>query len=637
MKKVLNKSLALLMILSMLLSMLGTLSVSAEVSGLTVVASADFNNATTALGSYTGVEFKHTASMSVSEAPVIEENNNPYYGKQIKYSQGVLHSKNFQWMEFEFDNPITIGDSASENSYADISFDTKLENSDTGINFELGSSNYARNEYMYRLYRRNTLTSTSSAAVTHETDVYLTELDYQNVRIRVDLKNKTVIEIYVDDVLAADLSSSPIQLNRTDGKSTIDICRISSASPGKAGELYVDNFSVVTYISADGTSPIANKSALRKKLAEFAGMDLSGTAKATLDSAVAVALNPIATQTAVNEAITSLENINTAGITALVALADFNNATTPEGSYTGVRFKYSPNGADRGAPVIDENGNPYYGKQLKYSQTAADSSTNFQWMEFQLDTPVGIGDNASENSYAEFSADMKIENASTGIYFEFGASGYASGKHMYRLNRADALNSHNGASTTHTTNVSIDKDKYKNIRVRVDLKNECVVGIYVDDVLAVDLSSTPFPLANTTGKTIDIFRICIGNAKKVGDLYIDNFAAVTYKSVDGTSPIASKAVLRNKIAEVDEYILSSANEQILAEAVATAINPVATQAEVDAAVTALNGISAAGGAKIIAFEDFEGGAAESYADFTYATTKNPEYATIKTVTDANPV
>ena len=340
MKKMLNKSMSFCIILSILISMFGTVSVYAEELGATVVASADFDDATTATGKYNGVEFKHTAAGSVSGAPIIAESDNPYYGEQVKYTQSAGSSTNYQWMEFKLDSPIGIGDSASENTYAEFSYDVKLENSNTGINFEFGYDGFVSGKHMYRLNISQTggVTSTGAGSATAHTTASAkgTITEYHNIRVRANLKNKTIVGIYVDDTLI-DLSNAPVSWVNTDGRTTIDIFRIFLGRANRAGDLSIDNVSVVTYTSSDGTSPLANKANLRLLINEVAKQNPEGEGRENLLAAAEVAKNPIATQEQVDEAY---ENISGTDVPEPEGNLPFSVRETFEGM-TAEEFKNS--------------------------------------------------------------------------------------------------------------------------------------------------------------------------------------------------------------------------------------------------------------------------------------------------------
>ena len=202
--------------------------------------------------------------------------------------------------------------------------------------------------------------------------------------------------------------------------------------------------------------------------------------------------------------------------------ADFDDATTAEGTHNGIALEHkSEAGATKdGAPVIVENPIPYYGAMLKYTQS---SPGRLQRMVFTLDEPIAIGENAPENSYAEFSYDLKLENKTTGVTFDFGG-----GLYMLNLNALGQLIGNN--TTTHATIASGTNNVFNNIRVRVDLDAKTVVGIYANDKLVADLSEAPLAWAETTAETINQFRLWIGKGSVTDTLYLDNVNVVTYTS-----------------------------------------------------------------------------------------------------------
>ncbi len=264
------------------------------------------------------------------------------------------------------------------------------------------------------------------------------------------------------------------------------------------------------------------------------------------------------------------------------ASADFDDVTTVEETHNGMKFQHKPKsgGIKDGAPVIDENPIPYYGAMLKYAQN---KPGNLQRMVFTLDEPIAIGANAPENSYAEFSYDLKLENGTTGVLFDFG------GSYNLNLNALGNLISNN--TITHATITTGTNKVFNNVRIRVDLDAKTVVGIYVNDELVADLSEEPLVCAETTAETFNQFRIYIGKGSVADTLYIDNVNVVTYTSEDGTSPIASKAVLKSVLDKIDVTSLTDVQKSVFDNAVLIAKNPIAIQSEVDGVVEELKAFS----------------------------------------------
>ncbi len=590
MKKLFNKSIAMLMALSMLLGTFGTMSGFAQNIDANY-AKADFDAVTSAEGTHNGMALEHKpeAGKTKDGAPVIVENPIPYYGAMLKYAQSS--PGNLQRMVFTLDEPIAIGVNASENSYAEFSYDIKLENKTTGVTFDFGGGLYILNlNALGQLIGNNTTTHATIASGTNKV--------FNNIRVRVDLDAKTVVGIYANDELVADLSEEPLAWKETTAE-TINQFRFWIGKGSVTDTLYLDNVNVVTYTSEDGTSPIANKASLRAELDKFTRVGLSGSAKVTFDNAVALAKNPIASQSDVDAIVAALGNINPSEFPVIVASATFDNcdATTVVGTHNGMKLQHiaGSGGTTAGAPVIVENSVPYYGAMLTYAQS---KPASVQRMVFTLDTPIEIGENAPENSYAEFAYDLKLENGTTGVLFDFGGSLY-----NLNLNGSGALISNN--TTTHATIASGTNKVFNNIRVRVDLDAKTVVGIYANDELVADLSQEPLACAEATAESINQFRIYIAKAAVNDTLYLDNVNVVTYTSEDGTSPIANKTALR---AELDEFIgadLSESAKVIFDNAVALAKNPAASQSDVDAMVVALENINPSGLPKVVASATFD--------------------------------
>jgi len=572
MKTILNKTVALFTVISIFLGMLCVVGVSAEVSELTVVASADFDNATTALGSYTGVEFKHTANGAVSGEPVIYESSNPYNGKQMKYTQAVLGSTNYQWMEFKLDSPIGIGDNASENSYAEISCDMKLENSNTGINFEFGSEGYLSGKQMYRfnIGQAGGVTSTGAGSATAHTTSSATGTIsiYHNIRIRMDLKNKTVVGIYVDDDLI-DLSDAPIGWTNADGKTTIDILRIYMGRANRAGDLSIDNVNVVTYTSSDGTSPIANKANLRLRIEELAMQNSEGSQKEKLLAAAQVAKNPIATQVQVDEAYESLgETVEPETKEGFTLKETFESQL--EESVFDVGY---------GAGIVEYENyeEAAYGQGSLKLKTDASLKNVSQYVDFGFGKKGVRCSNEDPNCYVEFGIDfasynMSLYNKNVFVYFRETDSNknlsnlYITGGTGIRIS---------GIPSGEVTLGSIEEpEKMKNIRVIMQMTDsegnasQNITAVYADDVLLPG----NYPIPMTQLQSFDKVRVMISDVKdsdfgldKEWGTNIDNITVTKFYSPKGKSNIHTAGELVSLMRSYDTEALANYKDKIYTE------------------------------------------------------------------------
>ena len=275
------------------------------------------------------------------------------------------------------------------------------------------------------------------------------------------------------------------------------------------------------------------------------------------------------------------------------AKADFDGASAPEGTYQGMTFAYKISKGNKiGKLSLSKSDVPYYGTMLRFDQTGSNASNdNLQFMTFTLDEGIPYGENAPANTYAEFSADVKLQNRKTGVNIELSNSTMGMTAYTYRLNiRANGELFSNNVSTG-VFAPSGTNSVVNNLRIRMDLNKKAVVGIYVDDELVVDSFTSPLPTNAVTYDKIDVVKICIGNKTSTDSLYVDNVNVVTYTSDDGTTPIGSKAELKSKLDEIDTSSLTDEQKSVFDEAVLMAKNPIATQEEIDAMVLALNAFS----------------------------------------------
>lgn len=641
MKKLFNKSIAMLMALSMLLGTVSAMSVFAQNNAN--YAKADFDNATVAEGAYEGMTFAHEISKgNKNGTPSLAKSDVPYYGTMLKFDQvaSTASSDNLQFMAFTLDEGIVIGENAPENSYAEFSADVKLQNKKTGINFEIRNKEQAATAYIYRLNIRANGDLYSNNISNGVAAPSGTNAEFNNLRFRIDLKNKTVVGIYVDDVLLVDLSEAPIALN-SGTYETLDVFKICIGSKDKTDTLYIDNVNVVTYTSEDGTSKVANKTALRAKLAEFAGVGLIGSAKVTFDNAVALAKNPAATQAEVDDAVAALGNMNTEGLPEIAVSETFSNGIST--TYDDFTISYN-NYSKEGTASVISDANPAFGNMYAFAQKkdlAKPSPVNFV-----MTNPIDYSE-AVDGQFAEFTFDIRvdIEKGSTQQVRLLQGSTVAS--HMnVALDHIRIGTSYADATVCTYANNGLENGYNRNVKVIMDLKNNVVKALYVDDVRMKSDSTgeylTDVPMGPAT--KIDTIEYRWGSASHgVGSngytFAVDNVELVSYIAKEGASPIASKKALRDKIGEIYTYAFNAEDTVKFNNALEVANNPVATAEDVTNALASLNTIKLTN-TKVLAAEDFEGGADGDYADFTYTTTYNSSAAkteTILTANDANPI
>jgi len=601
MKKELKQSLALLVILSMLLSMLGGLNVFAETSETLVVdVSETFDDGVQS--SYDDINITYNSKGKAGTASVLE-NGNPAYGKMFAFAQTAYTNKNDNSIvNVNLNNPVD-GASATENQYTELSVDLDVDITGSNQRIDIISHNA---DGTACTAARITVTHTYigiAAGATYVAEGAANSCSYstlgfeegydRNIRVVLDFKNKKVKALYVDDVKAI------CAVNKT-AIADVDIPLLNSIdtvnfswgngihSVGPGGYTFaIDNLNIVTYTSADGTSPLANKAALREKLAEFTGMDLSGAAKTTLDSAVAVAVNPIATQTAVNEAITALENINTAGVPAVVAFEDFEGGA--DGVYNNFSYATTKNASYATIKTIP-NSNPVLNKAFGLLQASTGAKANTVIGTFTLKDTLDYS-NATEGQYAEISFDLRTQVESSTLAMAM----YDSNGTLLGQVNVGAADIRTGVGYTADTDkvgtyaqAGLSEGYDKNIRLIVDLKNHQTDAIYVDGVRILDSTDAHNPITNidfaeSTVNNIAQLRFNWCNGNNTGDEYtflIDNLRVMTYNT---TSPENNKAMLIKSI----KMNYGTADATALANAVSVYKNIFATETEIEAAAKSL--------------------------------------------------
>ena len=208
MKKVLNKSLALLMILSMLISMLGGLNVFAETSETLVVdVSETFDDGVQS--SYDDINITYNSKGKEGTASVLE-NGNPAYGKMFAFAQKAYTDKNHNSIvNVNLKNPVD-GASATENQYTELSVDLDVDI--TGSNQRIDIISHKADGTACTA-ARITVTHTYigiAAGATYVAEGAANSCSYstlgfeegydRNIRVVLDFKNKKVKALYVDDV-----------------------------------------------------------------------------------------------------------------------------------------------------------------------------------------------------------------------------------------------------------------------------------------------------------------------------------------------------------------------------------------------------------------------------------------------------
>lgn len=592
-----NKSMSTLIAVVLTLGFFGNFSVFAETSSVSY-SSVSFDSYDYATGDFGSISVVHNPRRGENTkigSPVIELSNNPYYEKMFSYTQAASSNSDYlQYIDFSLKTPVKFGEDVAQNTYAEFTADVQLESGKTGITFEFGESGYTYNSQLYRLNFNNKGIATSygadSRAEAHTPASAGTNKTMQNIKIRTDLYNKTVIAVYVDDILVGDMSENPLRWSNVDKSTQIDVFRIYI---GKTVDdtLNIDNVSVVTYNSSNGTSPISTKALLRSKISEMYKFVLDTENSAKFDEAVEIVKNPLATPPEVSSALAALNNITSEA--KLVAHEDFENGAN--GNYAD--FTYSTTYKDSAAATetiktaVDQN--PIINNMYSLLQGAQEGDANVQKSKypianFTLDEMIDYS-TAEEGTYAEISFDVKLDvSSSTLACVIYDSDGNDIGQINIGNDRARIGVGYvdNDVQVGIYETVGLTDGFDKNIKLVLDLHNKCIASVYTDGVRLLDSTVQKNPIKNIAfandalANNISKLAFNWGNgahtqSSKGYTFALDNIRVMTYS---GNSPEADKSALLKAIN--NDYATTDA--AVIKNAVTVYKNILATQEEVDA-------------------------------------------------------
>ena len=603
-KKFGKKALSLLVCAVFALTSFGVAAVFAD--GITVVADEDFSSddsySTVALETINDLSTGSNGSVSFPENP------SPLYGKVFQFSQ-----PNGQRNElcFKLNNPITLSDK-TDSDYAEISYD-------------MSNSSKTRTGNMWLRDGRNanvvinaTIDKNGTAAVGGKT-VATGAKGMHNIRIQLNLGSKKITRVWFDGVLS-DVVSDIAFTNQKD----INYIQFGFGRKSDSDSvMQFDNVSIVTYRSEDGTSPIADRAALRAKIGDAVALAANPPETATEEQIAAL-------NTAINAAAAAHRNITAAQTDIDAALENLQSAMdecgklppredSPFSLYEG--FDDGPDGDFAMVPTVGTaetaafDSKQYGGTAFRF--TADDTAVNKgQYAEFAFADNAVDFNNENPDCYVETTVDFSTFNLSAyskGYYFQLMDSHTAAVLADIYVVKGINININRkvgGNTVTTLLKSGIDPSVMQSLRIVMRVTDEsgaksaCITGIYINGVLADAEGGSLYPLA-VEGTGYDTVRMRVSNVKDADNgqqmeygFYADNLSVTKYYAHDGEIPV-TKGKLAEKLRLFDTLreanaasgaYNSAANEKALAaieKQSAVLADKSATADDISAAVTEL--------------------------------------------------
>ena len=339
----------------------------------------------------------------------------------------------------------------------------------------------------------------------------------------------------------------------------------------KNGEYWLglDNFIVASYSSADGTSPLADKAALKTAIQSV--MTTLAAKEHLLETEEVIEY-----ENKINNLMTVYENasadkatIQTATGTAAAIQEEIESVTEetlkPEVADDTFQIVFSKNfnasttvpaGITNTGDTLSINGSQFAGQSYLgnyLNLTGSSSAYAALTMAFDAIKPEGA------NKYAEIAFDMFAEGQKTaGSHLTIRLSNKV--KSLYYANGGGLFIGENANGSKLATTSALDSENWKNYRIIMHLtdasgnKVNKIVGIYENGVNITEEVECPFDESYAT-----LSQITMQLSKKAGSyaLGLDNVCVASYVSADGTSPMANRSYLRIEGEKVLQTLKSS--------------------------------------------------------------------------------
>lgn len=503
------------------------------------------------------------------------EKDNPIYGNMFAFAQTAQAERyKDSIVTFGLKNPIDYSE-ATDGQFVEFSFDLDVDISGSTQQIVLLSGT----SVVSRLTVSDTYIGVGATYVGKEhaqsciyTDLGITDGYDKNITLILDLKNKKVQALYVNGVQAIASNGNKTAITGVAMGTADKIDSISfnwgNSKNGVGSNGYtfaIDNINIIAYTSADGTSPLADKSDLRELITEMyniSGLDPIAEAnlEAALQDATETYFDLYATQQEVNEAYEALDRS-----TSQRQNESFTLRENFEGDLSQSAFTVSCGGGFIETEVYEDT---YYGQGTLKLKSDISQINVSQYVDF------GFGSRAincaveDPGCYVEFGVDFSSYNMSTyskNIFFYFAES---SGKNLAYL----YITGGNKIVLSGTPDGDIilgsieDPAKMKNIRVLMQMTDlygntsQKVIAIYADG----QLLSGNYPISLSQSSRFDKIRVLISNVKEVDfgqnrewGTNIDNMTVTKYYSLNGESDLHTAGELVSLMRSYEAEALSN--------------------------------------------------------------------------------
>ncbi len=515
------------------------------------------DNKSRTLGTYTDMVFKlwpRRGSLSGTSSVVTDAN--PIYGRSYKFSQAASDGSNGQWHMINLTNAIALG--GSTNDYAEIMFSAKLENSSTGLIFNLGSADdYGSGDWILTLNMKNNGELTLNESTTLNTGLTANS-SYFDLRIQLDLKNKALTNIWVNDTPATG-ATYPVALKDAD---QIKSMKIYVGRADRAGDMYVDNLRVVKYTSDTGVSKYPNKYKLLKLVSDNYNKYDDGEKPAGFDDAVAGAVNIY------NKVNATQEEADTAWAT----LNGIINPVIPDPTEFTLIENYETGGRGTAYAVTDPLGGAIeygtYVENNEFGEGVMKLRTDLEKPNLNTTMKLGFGsnainiDNEMANCYIEASVDLANYNMraySKNIWIRLGYESDSINLGNLFLAYGDELRLTVGSYSQAVIGKISEPSLMNNIKIVARLTDENgdkktqICGIYLNGTLLSD-GEVSYPIdVPAKSSSLNELSLQISNLKDDDvsksyefGMYADNVIVTKYYGAGGSSKLntASELVLK---------------------------------------------------------------------------------------------
>ena len=517
-----KKITSLLICTVFILTSFGTAAVFAD--GITTVVSEDFSNEDTY--STVMLETVNDFSNGSNGSKSFPKNANPLYGKVFQFSQ-----PNGQRNElcFKLNNPITLS-GKTENDYVEISYDMNNTSKTRTGNMWLRDGKNANVIINATIDKNGTVAVGGNTVATGVKGMH-------NIRIQLNLGSKKITKTWFDGILS-DAVSDIAFTNQKDIKYIqFGFGRVSDSD----SVMQFDNVSIITYKSDDGTSPVADKTALRAKITSIYPLagSLSGATLASfntaLANAVSIAHNPSATSAQVTAATEDLEAFENMPVCSVYEKFD-------EETYEDISISLDTP-AQSGVVTLETSTDAIYGKIYNFVHKNTDKNSN---VYFHFNDAISLG---ADDKYTEISYDIRGIGTSGGsgatVNTLLWSSAAKQGLQLgFEKDGKVAVTV--GGVSSRTASGYLTNTDFNNVRIQINNKAKTVNAIYINGkLLEIDGLAYPFTLDNSI-TDIKSVRTFVGSKTVNLGFGFDNLIVATYKSSTGAA-LPDKMTLRDAI------------------------------------------------------------------------------------------